>query len=98
MKPEHLDRLRKFQADARALAERRKRDRVERCAGSGGRVMLSVGQQRQTGGYARPNVATDVQCTVCGRKFERARITYTDHGIPTPPQGLIPRHKPGGNR
>lgn len=62
------------------------------CHGSGGRVMLSLGQTFQTGGAVKPNKARDVRCKVCNREFASARIAYTDHGIPTQGQGVIPRH------
>lgn len=68
-------------------------DELVICEGSGGRVGLSVGQQRQEAGFARPNVAVDVACRACGRRFPRARVTYTDHGIPTAAQALVPRHR-----
>lgn len=63
------------------------------CNGSGSRVGISSGQQFYTGGAVRPNQARDVRCPACARTFPKTRITYTDHGIPTPGQALIPRHK-----
>lgn len=65
---------------------------TDKCPGSGSHVSISVGQQQQTGGYARPNVATDVHCPRCHRQFDRTRISYSDQGIPTDAQALIPRH------
>jgi hypothetical protein len=67
--------------------------RMTYCTGSGRRVGLSPGQQRHTGGAVRPNQATNVRCPDCGRTFPTTRIVHTDHGIPTDPAALIPRHK-----
>lgn len=61
------------------------------CAAS--RVGLSAGQMFHTGGAIRPNEARGVRCPRCGRVFDRLRIAHTDHGIPTPPQAVIPNHK-----
>lgn len=63
------------------------------CPGSVRRVIVSSGQMEQTAGYARPNRARNVRCPDCGQTFATARITHTDHGIPTGPTAIIPTHK-----
>ena len=63
-----------------------------KCAGSGRRVGISSGQMQYTGGAVRANRATDVRCPVCARVFPSARVTHTDHGIPTSPQAVTPNH------
>jgi len=63
------------------------------CSGSNRRVVTSPGQRFTTAGFVRPNRAQNVRCPECGRVFRSARIVHTDHGIPTPPMALVPRHK-----
>jgi hypothetical protein len=66
------------------------------CYGSGARVGISPGQRFSTGGAVRANEARNVSCPECGRAFAKARIAYTDHGIPVPNgQAVIPRHNRG---
>jgi hypothetical protein len=64
------------------------------CYGSGAHVGVSLGQMHQTAGAVRPNKASGVRCRACGRAFPTARIAYTDHGILTGPQAVIPRSRP----
>lgn len=64
-----------------------------RCPGSGRRVRVSPGQERQTAGYVRSNQATDVRCPVCGHVSATARVVHADHGIPTGPTAIVPVHR-----
>lgn len=63
------------------------------CPGSKSRVMTSPGERFTTAGYVRENEARNIACPECGRRFAKARIAHTDHGMPTQPMAVVPAHR-----